>query len=53
MTGLYLVLWGKSKDESPNTESKEQETATRVQELGMTKQKVGPLNENFVAVDVN
>ncbi|XP_012081572.1 WAT1-related protein At2g39510 [Jatropha curcas] len=51
VTGLYLVLWGKSKDKSPLASSNDKEVVT-TSEMGTTGESVGTSNQEFVAIDV-
>ena len=52
VTGLYLVLWGKSKDQPPSNSSHDKateiatKTATETQEMTVTR------SQEFVAVDI-
>ncbi|KAI5575064.1 hypothetical protein POPTR_010G209200v4 [Populus trichocarpa] len=53
VTGLYLVLWGKSKDEPPSNSSNDHKVAASATQMATkTQERTETLNQDFVALDL-
>ncbi|EEF33950.1 WAT1-related protein At2g39510 [Ricinus communis] len=51
--GLYLVLWGKSKDQSPSTSNNDDKVEVTTSEMDTMNERIGASDQDFVAIDLN
>lgn len=52
VTGLYLVLWGKSKDQPPSDSSDDKAEAIVTQTATEMQEKTETVDQEFVAIDI-
>lgn len=52
VTGLYLVLWGKSKDQPPSDSSDDKAEAIVTQTATEMQERTETVDQEFVAIDI-